>query len=121
MSGKRDQLVEVLMEWVKESSSFLATRLRGSEGIIINCDALHPDADGDEDTRTLEDLIREAHDEATGGRSVSVGPYDTAHYRGEIQYLENKVRTLESELDTYEALQDLMMKIRKDKIVEEDV
>ena len=113
MSGKRDQLVEVLMEWVEGASTF--------GGVTINCDALHPDADGDEDTRTLEDLIREAHDEATGGRSVSVGPYDQAHYRGEIQYLENKVRTLESELDTYEALQDLMMAIRKDKIIVEDV
>ena len=82
---------------------------------------MHPDADGDEDTRTLEDLIREAHDEATGGRSVSVGPYDQAHYRGEIQNLETQVRSLESELDTYEALQDLMMAIRKDKIIVEDV
>ena len=114
MSGKRDQLVEVLMEWVDSKE-------HPGQQVTINCDALHPDADGDEDTRTLEDLIREAHDEARGGRSVSVGPYDTAHYRGEIQYLENKVRTLESELDTYEALQDLMMKIRKDKIVEGEV
>ena len=115
MSGKRDQLVEVLMGWVEGASTFGA--------VTINCGAMHPDADGDEDTRTLEDLIREAHDEATGGRSVSVGPYDQAHYTvlGEIQYLENKVRSLESELDTYEALQDLMMKIRKDKIIVEDV
>ncbi len=114
MSGKRDQLVEVLMEWVDSKE-------HPGQQVTINCDALHPDADGDVDTRTLEDLIRESHDEARGGRSVSVGPYDTAHYRGEIQYLENKVRTLESELDTYEALQDLMMKIRKDKIVEGEV
>ena len=114
MSGKRDQLVEVLMEWVDSKE-------HPGQQVTINCDALHPDADGDEDTRTLEDLIRESHDEARGGRSVSVGPYDTAHYRGEIQYLENKVRTLESELDTYEALQDLMMKIRKDKIAEGEV
>ena len=113
MSGKRDQLVEVLMGWVEGASTFGA--------VTINCGAMHPDADGDEDTRTLEDLIREAHDEARGGRSVSVGPYDTAHYRGEIKYLENQVRTLESELSTYEALQDLMMKIRKDKIVEGEV
>ena len=115
--SKRDQLVEVLMEWVEGASTF-----QKSVGTVtINCGALHPDADGDEDTRTLEDLIREAHDEATGGRSVSVGPYDTAHYRGEIQYLENKVRSLESVLDTYEALKDLMMKIRKDKIAEGEV
>ena len=114
MSGKKDQLVEVLMEWVDSKE-------HPGQQVTINCDALHPDADGDEDTRTLEDLIREAHDEARGGRSVSVGPYDTAHYRGEIQYLENKVRSLESVLDTYEALQDLMMKIRKDKIIVEDV
>ena len=113
MSGKRDQLVEVLMGWVEGASTFGA--------VTINCGAMHPDADGDEDTRTLEDLIREAHDEARGGRSVSVGPYDTAHYRGEIKYLENQVRTLESELSTYEALQDLMMKIRKDKILEGEV
>jgi len=112
--SKRDQLVEVLMEWVDSKE-------HPGQQVTINCDAMHPDADGDEDTRTLEDLIREAHDEARGGRSVSVGPYDTAHYRGEIQYLENKVRTLESELDTYEALQDLMMKIRKDKIAEGEV
>ena len=114
MSGKRDQLVEVLMEWVDSKE-------HPGQQVTINCDALHPDADGDEDTRTLEDLIREAHDEALGGRSVSVGPYDTAHYRGEIKYLENQVRTLESELSTYEALQDLMMAIRKDKIIVEDV
>ena len=114
MSGKRDQLVEVLMEWVDSKE-------HPGQQVTINCDALHPDAAGAGDTRTLEDLIRESHDEARGGRSVSVGPYDTAHYRGEIQYLENKVRTLESELDTYEALQDLMMKIRKDKIVEGEV
>ena len=114
MSGKRDQLVEVLMEWVDSKE-------HPGQQVTINCDAMHPDADGDEDTRTLEDLIREAHDEATGGRSVSVGPYDQAHYRGEIQYLENKVRSLESVLDTYEALKDLMMKIRKDKIVEGEV
>ena len=114
MSGKRDQVVEYLMEWVDSKE-------HPGQQVTINCDAMHPDADGDEDTRTLEDLIREAHDEATGGRSVSVGPYDTAHYRGEIQYLETKVRTLESELDTYEALQDLMMKIRKDKIAEGEV
>ena len=113
MSGKRDQLVEYLMEWVD-------SKYQGQQ-VTINCDALHPDADGDEDTRTLEDLIRESHEEATGGRSVSVGPYDTAHYRGEIQYLENKVRSLESALDTYEALKDLMMKIRKDKIAEGEV
>ena len=114
--SKRDQLVEVLMEWVDSKD-------HPGQQVTINCDALHPDADGDEwyRERTLEDLIREAHDEARGGRSVSVGPYDTAHYRGEIQYLENKVRTLESELDTYEALQDLMMKIRKDKIAEGEV
>ena len=114
MSGKRDQLVEVLMEWVDSKE-------HPGQQVTINCDALHPDADGDEDTRTLEDLIREAHDEATGGRSVSVGPYDMAYYRGEIQYLENKVRSLESVLDTYEALKDLMMKIRKDKIAEGEV
>ena len=114
MSGKRDQLVEVLMDWV-DSKEY------PGQQVTINCDALHPDADGDEDTRTLEDLIREAHDEATGGRSVSVGPYDMAYYRGEIQYLENKVRSLESVLDTYEALKDLMMKIRKDKFVEGEV
>ena len=114
MSGKRDQLVEYLMEWVDSKE-------HPGQQVTINCDAMHPDADGDEDTRTLEDLIREAHDEATGGRSVSVGPYDQAHYRGEIQNLETQVRTLESELDTYEALQDLMMKIRKDKIIVEDV
>ena len=114
MSGKRDQLVEVLMEWVDSKE-------HPGQQVTINCDAMHPDADGDEDTRTLEDLIREAHDEATGGRSVSVGPYDQAHYRGEIQNLETQVRSLESELDTYEALQDLMMAIRKDKIIVEDV
>ena len=114
MSGKRDQLVEVLMEWVDSKE-------HPGQQVTINCDALHPDADGDVDTRTLEDLIREAHEEATGGRSVSVGPYDQAHYRGEIQNLETQVRTLESELDTYEALQDLMMAIRKDKIIVEDV
>ena len=112
--SKRDQLVEVLMEWVDSKE-------HPGQQVTINCDAMHPDADGDEDTRTLEDLIREAHDEATGGRSVSVGPYDQAHYRGEIQNLETQVRTLESELDTYEALQDLMMAIRKDKIIVEDV
>ena len=114
MSGKKDQLVEVLMEWVDSKE-------HPGQQITINCGAMHPDADGDEDTRTLEDLIREAHDEATGGRSVSVGPYDQAHYRGEIQNLETQVRSLESELDTYEALQDLMMAIRKDKIIVEDV
>ena len=114
MSGKRDQVVEYLMEWVDSKE-------HPGQQVTINCDAMHPDADGDEDTRTLEDLIREAHDEATGGRSVSVGPYDQAHYRGEIQNLETQVRSLESELDTYEALQDLMMKIRKDKIIVEDV
>ena len=114
MSGKRDQVVEYLMEWVDSKE-------HPGQQVTINCDAMHPDADGDEDTRTLEDLIREAHDEATGGRSVSVGPYDQAHYRGEIQNLETQVRSLESELDTYEALQDLMMAIRKDKIIVEDV
>ena len=114
MSGKRDQLVEVLMEWVDSKE-------HPGQQVTINCDALHPDADGDVDTRTLEDLIREAHEEATGGRSVSVGPYDQAHYRGEIQNLETQVRTLESELDTYEALQDLMMAIRKDKIIVEEI
>ena len=70
MSGKRDQLVEVLMEWVDSKE-------HPGQQVTINCDALHPDADGDEDTRTLEDLIREAHRETKPNARRMSGPERT--------------------------------------------
>ena len=40
---------------------YLDSRERPGQQVIVYLDALHPDADGWEDTRTLEDLIRAAH------------------------------------------------------------
>ena len=44
---------------------YLDSREHPGQQVIVYLDSLHPDADGCEDERTLEDLIRDAHREST--------------------------------------------------------